>query len=109
MPMKIREIDGHSPITRIYGDGHYEPREEVIDCECGEQIWFRMDYYEEPPDWEQDWLDHIAGIEFETNPSPIYQGVKPGYLETYMELRQALHWFERIDCSIPGWRKGGLF
>lgn len=109
MPMKIREIDGHSVITRNYGDGYQEPHEEAIDCECGAHIWSWMQFYFEAPDWEQDWIDHLAFVQSGIDPAPIYQDLADDYESAYAQLNQELTHFSRIDCSIPRWRKGGLF
>lgn len=106
-----REIDGHMAIIRKYGDGFHEPREEVVYCECGAHIWDWMQYYDEAPDWEQNWLDHLTFVEHGIYPTPIYVEIEDDYETDYSQLNQALTNFERIDCSIPGVRRetGGLF
>lgn len=106
-----REIDGHKVIISEYGDGYHEPRERSVYCECGKHIWDWMQFYQETPDWEQDWLDHIAAVEHGIGHSPIYREFHGGYEVTYASLNQALDKFMRIDCGIPGVRlgSGGLF
>jgi len=99
----------HKAIIREYGDGYHEPREEAVYCQCGSFIGAWQQFYEENPDWEQDWLDHLAFVEHGIVPSPIYSELHSDYEVMYASLNQALIKLMRIDCSIPGARSGGLF
>lgn len=105
MAMNLRQIDGHSPITRSYGDGYHEPREEHVCCECGKDIWSWMQLHEETPDWEQDWLDHLTFVAHKIDPTPIYGELGDDYEMTYSRLNKELTDFGRIDCGIPGVRR----
>ena len=106
-----REIYGHMPILREYGDGFHEPRSESVYCECGAHIWDWMQFYEEVPDWEQNWLDHLTAVQHEIDPSPIYGEIGDGYESVYSLLNREFIHFGRIDCGIPGVRleAGGIF
>ena len=97
----VRKISGHMTKIREYGDGFHEPHEVSIDCECGAHIWDWQQYYQEAPDWEQDWLDHLTSVEHVIVPTPIYRGIEDNYKFVYSRLNQELTNFGRIDCSIP--------
>ena len=94
------EMSGHIAIISEYGDGYHEPREESVYCECGAHIWDWQQYYQETPDWEQDWLDHLAFVEYGIDPTPIYWEIRDDYGIAYSQLNQELTRFGRIDCAI---------
>lgn len=105
------KIYGHMTSIREYGDGFHEPREEVVYCECGAHIGAWQQYYHEVPDWEQNWLDHLAFVQHGIAPAPIYGELADDYEVAYSQLNQELTHFGRIDCSIPGVRRetAGVF
>lgn len=99
-----RKISGHKAIITEYGDGYYEPRSASIECACGAHIWDWMQYYAEAPDWEQNWLDHLAVVQHWIDPTPIYAELADDYEIAYSRINKELTDFERIDFSIPGAR-----
>lgn len=105
------QIDEHTTIINEYGDGYHEPRSESVDCLCGAHISDWMQYYAEAPDWEQDWLDHLAFAEHGIDPTPIYAELADDYASVYSRLNTELTDFGRIDCRIPGVRRetAGIF
>ena len=94
------EIYGHMTIIGEYGDGFHEPREVSIDCECGAHIWDWQQYYQEAPDWEQDWLDHLTFVQHGIFPTPTYGEIEDDHKFVYSRLNQELTNFGRIDCGI---------
>lgn len=106
-----KEISGHMYIINEYGDGYHEPYEESVDCKCGAHIGAWQQYYEETPDWEQNWLDHLTFVQHCIDPTPIYAELAEDYEGEYSKLNQELTHFGRIDCSIPGVRRetAGVF
>lgn len=111
MAMNLRQTARHSVRINVYGDGYHEPREEAVYCECGGHIWDWMQFYQETPDWEQDWLDHLASVEHEIDPTPIYGEIEDDYEIAYSQLNVEITDFMRIDCGIPSVRlePGGFF
>ena len=100
MEINLRQIAGHSVRISEYGDGYHEPREEAVYCECGAHIGAWQQFYQEAPDWEQDWIDHLAFVEHGIDPTPIYGELADDYASVYSRLNQELTNFGRIDCAI---------
>ena len=96
----VSKIYGHMAIIRAYGDGYHAPREESVYCECGAHIGAWQQFYQETPDWEQDWIDHLAFVEYGIDPAPIYWEIRGDYEIAYSQLNQELTRFGRIDCAI---------
>ena len=96
----VSKIYGHMAIIREYGDGYHAPREESVYCECGAHIGAWQQFYQEAPDWEQDWIDHLAFVEHGIDPTPIYGELADDYASVYSRLNQELTNFGRIDCAI---------
>lgn len=98
-------------IINEYGDGYHEPYEESVYCKCGARIGAWQQYYEETPDWQQNWLDHLTFVQHGIDPTPIYSELADDYESVYSQLNQALTHFGRIYCSIPGVRRetAGVF
>lgn len=98
----MKELPGHRSVVFSCVESYFDPLLWRVECECGENLSSMAQYYWEPLPWEQDWLDHLAEVEFGIDPTPIYEDLEADYQYKSEKLKRKLAQFMSIDCGIPG-------